>query len=131
MECITHNPTTGEVFKTYPCLSSNEIQTKISATHNTFMAWRYSTWDKREACAKKLATLLRERSGELAWLITTEMGKTLALAEQEVLKCAVACDHYAKHAHEYLAPTEIQTQMKKSYVVYQPLGIVFGIMPRM
>ena len=129
MECITHNPATGEVFKTYPFLTKDEIHQRIIATHKTYNEWRFSSWGKREACAKKLATLLRERSGELAWIITTEMGKTLVQAEQEVLKCVMACEHYAKHAEKYLAPSEIHTQMKKSSVIYQPLGIVLGIMP--
>ena len=57
------------------------------------------------------------------------MGKPIVEAEAEVDKCALACDHYADHAAEYLADAPVATESLESYVAYEPLGTVLAIMP--
>ena len=55
------------------------------------------------------AAVLRRRVGELALLITREMGKPLLESRAEVEKCAWACEYYAQHAHK-LRYTRIVTR---------------------
>jgi len=46
-----------------------------------------------------------------------------------VEKCALVCDFYAEHAEEFLAEQPRTTDASKSYVRFDPLGVVLAIMP--
>src|SRR5690606_1849850 len=78
---------------------------------------------------KSAAEILRERKKEYARLMTLEMGKTFVQAEAEVEKCAWACDYFAENSIQFLKDELIQTDASKSFVTYQPLGVVLAIMP--
>src|SRR3989442_3388545 len=58
-----------------------------------------------------------------------EMGKPLAQGEAEAEKCAWACDYYAEHAEQFLAPVVRPTDARTSYVRFDALGPVLAIMP--
>jgi succinate-semialdehyde dehydrogenase/glutarate-semialdehyde dehydrogenase len=64
-----------------------------------------------------------------AALITAEMGKPLEEARQEIEKCAWTCEHYADNGPAYLEPEQAKTPASKSYVAFDPLGVVLAIMP--
>src|SRR5260221_11574305 len=63
---------------------------------------------------------------------TTELGKALRSARQEVAKCAGSCRFYADHAASFLADEAADPDaagVESAYVRYQPLGPVLAIMP--
>jgi succinate-semialdehyde dehydrogenase/glutarate-semialdehyde dehydrogenase len=81
---------------------------------------------------RRAAGILDEENEPVAAMMTTEMGKTLAAARQEVEKCAGACRYYAEHAAGYLADEPADADAvgaARAYVRYQPLGPVLAIMP--
>jgi succinate-semialdehyde dehydrogenase/glutarate-semialdehyde dehydrogenase len=53
----------------------------------------------------------------------------LAAGLSEIDKCAAACDFYARHAAEFLAPEAAPTEASRSFVAFQPLGVVLAVMP--
>jgi succinate-semialdehyde dehydrogenase/glutarate-semialdehyde dehydrogenase len=60
------------------------------------------------------------------------MGKTLAAARAEVVKCAAACRYYAEHAAGFLADEPADAEAvgaTRAWVRYQPLGPVLAVMP--
>ena len=57
------------------------------------------------------------------------MGKTLPGGEAEIQKCAGVCEYYADNAEEILADEVIETEARKSKVVFRPIGLVLAIMP--
>jgi succinate-semialdehyde dehydrogenase/glutarate-semialdehyde dehydrogenase len=57
------------------------------------------------------------------------MGKPIRESVSEIEKCAWLCDYYAENAEKFLEPEEIQTEARKSYVLFQPLGLVLAVMP--
>jgi succinate-semialdehyde dehydrogenase / glutarate-semialdehyde dehydrogenase len=64
--------------------------------------------------------------------MTTEMGKTLTAARQEVAKCAAACRFYAEHAARFLADEPADAAAvgaARAYATFQPLGPILAIMP--
>src|SRR3954465_10963677 len=61
--------------------------------------------------------------------MTAEMGKTLSDGRAEVEKCAVQCDWFADHAHEYLAEERADIGGPEAFVTYNPLGVVLAVMP--
>ena len=57
------------------------------------------------------------------------MGKPVREAESEVEKCALLCDYYHRNAEKFLMSETVETHAAKSYVVFEPLGVILGIMP--
>ena len=75
------------------------------------------------------ARVLEDHQEEYAGLITREMGKAIGEARAEVAKCAWVCRYYADHAAQFLKEEPIPTDAGKSYVAFEPLGVVLAIMP--
>ncbi|HEU4619881.1 MAG TPA: NAD-dependent succinate-semialdehyde dehydrogenase [Gammaproteobacteria bacterium] len=123
------NPATGRVIARYEPQSERDIDCLLDASSRAFLAWRETRFSERAACLASLANRLRERSEELARLIAAEMGKPLPQGEAEVEKCAWVCEHYAEHAEALLAAESVETEAKRSEVVFPPLGAVLAIMP--
>jgi succinate-semialdehyde dehydrogenase/glutarate-semialdehyde dehydrogenase len=65
----------------------------------------------------------------LAKTMTLEMGKPIKSAIAEVLKCALVCRFYADNAAGYLEDVLIATDASRSFVRYQPLGVILAVMP--
>ena len=129
MRIETINPATEEVLIQYPLLKMNQVNDLIDAAHASFLDWRRTTFSVRQRHMLALAKLLREKQEDFAILMATEMGKPITAGKAEIEKCAWVCEHYAAHAESYLTPKLIQTENKKNSISYQPLGIVFAIMP--
>lgn len=124
-----YNPATGQVISEFPALSETELETKIASADSTFHSWRKRSIGERAEIFRNLGIYLKRNSGPLAELITNEMGKPLKEAKAEVEKCASASMYFADQAEGMLKPQLIGTEYKKSYVSFQPTGVIFGIMP--
>lgn len=125
----TVNPATGKIIKSYQTMSMQKVSEVIDNADKQFDSWRQTSFEQRAKLLLSLAKLLNARVNKYAELITTEMGKPITQARQEIKKCAWVCEHYAQHGAEYLKDTSIITEHKKSFVTYNPLGIIFAIMP--
>jgi succinate-semialdehyde dehydrogenase/glutarate-semialdehyde dehydrogenase len=125
----TINPTTETVLNEYIIMNENEISARIDAAHLAYRVWRKTTFQQRKQLMLRMATVLRQKKNELAKLITEEMGKPVTSGRSEIEKCAWLCEHFAEQAENYLQPRTINTEMKKTMVCYQPLGVIFAIMP--
>jgi succinate-semialdehyde dehydrogenase/glutarate-semialdehyde dehydrogenase len=129
MAIQSFNPATEEVIQDYPEMSSKEVNSVVQKCHQTFLLWRTTAFKERSALMKKAGDILRANKEEYARLMTVEMGKPIAQARGEVEKCAWVCDYYADNAEKFLASEEVATDASKSFVAYQPLGIVLAVMP--
>ena len=129
MEIQTRNPATGKLIQTYDEMSDSDVTAIITATHQAFLSWREMTIPERSKPIRRLAELLLERKQDFAKLMAIEMGKPLAQGVAEIEKCAATCNYYADVSAEYLQPRAIKTEMTKSFVTHEPIGLVFGIMP--
>ncbi|MCH7932436.1 MAG: NAD-dependent succinate-semialdehyde dehydrogenase [Gemmatimonadetes bacterium] len=129
MTITTINPATEETLAEYPELSASQIEDVLRDTDAAFDEWRRVELGDRAEHLRALGAKLRERETEYAELMTREMGKPLAQAVSEVQKCASVCDYYAENAADFLADIEIESDASRSFVTYQPLGVVLAIMP--
>ena len=127
MESI--NPATGELVAEYQEHQPDEVQRFIEIADEQFGRWRQSDFATRTTVLSRAATLLEERAEELAVLMALEMGKPVTVGQGEARKCAWVCRHYAEMAENYLRPVAIETEASKSYVVYEPLGVILAVMP--
>ncbi|HEX6498873.1 MAG TPA: NADP-dependent succinic semialdehyde dehydrogenase [Micromonosporaceae bacterium] len=132
MAITTTNPATGQVVKTFDAMPDEQVDACISRAVDGFRALRDTSFAQRGEWMRRAADLLDGDRDDLAALMTTEMGKTLASAKAEVSKCANACRYYAEHAESFLAdePSDAgAVGAVRAYARYQPLGPVLAVMP--
>ena len=132
MAIATINPATGETVKTYDEMSEADVERCLAAAAATASSYRLTSFDSRAGWMRRAAGILDDEQDQIAAMMTTEMGKTLAAARQEVAKCAAACRYYADRAAGFLADEPADAGAvgaERAYVSYQPLGPVLAIMP--
>src|SRR5579862_7791004 len=129
MAIATTNPATGELIRVFDPHTSAEVDTKLQKAHEAYRAHRRTPFTDRAAKMRKAAEILETEKDRWARLMTLEMGKTLKSAGDEALKCAWACRYYADNAEKMLADEAVATNAGKSYVRFQPLGVVLAVMP--
>jgi len=123
------NPYDPSRIVNYPQLSDMNLALRLGRAQSTFNNYRLSSFKSRAALMNKLAAMLRERSRELAEVITREMGKPITEATAEVKKCAWVCEYYAKKAAVFLKEKVVETEAEESRIIYEPLGPILAVMP--
>ncbi|MFA5417945.1 MAG: NAD-dependent succinate-semialdehyde dehydrogenase [Bacteroidales bacterium] len=123
------NPATQQKMKDYPHLSSSQLNILLDENHHAYLKWRNASYRDRGKLFLNLANILRERSDELALLITSEMGKILGESKAEIEKCAWICEYYAENTESLLKSEPMTSDASSCYVRFDPLGTVFAIMP--
>ena len=113
----------------YPQVTDINLTLLMGRAKTAFKTYMETSMEERETLLNRVAVILRERSRELAELITTEMGKPVKEAEAEVRKCAWVCEYFAAHAAEFLHERLVITEAEESRVMFQPIGPVLAIMP--
>jgi succinate-semialdehyde dehydrogenase/glutarate-semialdehyde dehydrogenase len=129
MSITSINPTTGQELGTYQQHEPAEVSRRLGETYEAHLAWRRRSFAERAEPLRRTAELLRRGRDQLARLMALEMGKPLAQGRAEADKCAWVCEHYADQAERYLAIEEISTEAWRSFVTFQPLGVILAVMP--
>ena len=130
MAIASINPATGQVLKTFEPLSDAQIEKKLQLAADTFSKFRKLSFSERARMMARAGEILEVEKEALGRLMTTEMGKTLKSAVAEAAKCAWVCRYYAENAERLLADEVVETPAKKSFIRYQPLGVVLAVMPK-
>jgi len=125
----TLNPATGRDLERFETYDRPHLERVLSRSQDAFRAWRGTSFEARAKLMHAAAAQLRGRKAELAAIATREMGKPIAEAEAELEKCALTCDYFAAHAHEFLADESAPSNATESYVGFRPLGAVLAVMP--
>ncbi len=124
---LSINPANGETLAVWPWATDTEVERALAQTDAAFRQWRSVSVAARAQKLRDLGAALRNRSEEMAQMITREMGKPIAQARGEVAKSAGLCDWYAEHGPAMLS-TEA-TQVADAVIEYRPLGPVLAVMP--
>ena len=123
------NPADLQVIKTYQAMLPTEINNIIHLTNSAFEVWKETPFSFRSELMMKAAEVLKRKKEDYSMLMTLEMGKPIAQSRAEVDKCAWVCEYYAENAEKFLTDELISTDASKSFVSFQPLGIVLAVMP--
>lgn len=123
------NPYTGEQIVKFKECSKSEINKKLKHAHKTYEGWKITSYEHKADLMNKLAEVLEKNKKTYAEAITREMGKPISQAIAEIEKCAWVCTYYAKNARIQLKNDVIKTAASKSYVSYEPIGVVLAVMP--
>lgn len=126
---VAVNPTTGKKLAEYPSLSAEECKQTIDKAVNAFPGWRDTEFTERAKLLKGIAESLRSHKETLAKLMAEEMGKPWREGLGEVEKSALCAEYYAENGESFLRAETLASDASHSYVCYQPLGTVLGILP--
>ncbi|KAG9453183.1 hypothetical protein H6P81_006087 [Aristolochia fimbriata] len=125
-----HNPATGGVIASVPCMGAKETSDAISSAHEAFYTWSKLTSSERSKCLRKWYDLLISHKEDLGLLITLEQGKPLKEALGEVAYGASFIEFYSEEARrvygDIIPPT---LGDRRLLVLKQPVGVVGAITP--
>ena len=123
------NPATGSTLAEYPAHTAADVEAKLTLASEAARRWRRTPVATRAAVVARLADLLDAEKDRLGRMMTLEMGKPLRAAVEEAAKCAAACRYYAKHGPSFIADRPVPDTDHRSYVAYDPMGVVLAVMP--
>src|SRR6266498_387778 len=129
MPIASINPATGETIKKFESLSESQIDEKLQRAADIFHIYRRTSFAEREQWMTRAAEILETEKNDFARLMTTEMGKPIKGAVGEAEKCAWVCRYYAEHARPHLSDKLVETNARKNFIRYEPIGPVLAIMP--
>jgi len=129
MSIATINPATGKTVRTFEPYSATRVSESLDRAVIAYRQHRRTSFADRASWMRKTAAILEAESRELGQLMTLEMGKPIKAAVAEAEKCATACRYYAHNAERFLADRPVKMEGGKSWVAFQPLGVVLAIMP--
>lgn len=123
------NPYNGEIIEEFKEYTKEEVNKAIEKADERFKSWRKVSFSEKSKLLKNAAKELRKNQRSYAEDMTKEMGKPISQSLAEIEKCAWVCEYYAENAEDHLQNEMIETDAQKSYVSYEPLGVVLAIMP--
>lgn len=123
------NPFDNSLIQEHREYTEAEVKEIIDSVDDAWKQWRGTTFAHRAELMMKASDVLLAEKAECATLITTEMGKIITESEAEVEKCALGCRYYAENAERILQDEFIETDFAKSFVAFQPIGVVLAVMP--
>lgn len=129
MAIASVNPATNETIETYESLTQNELLERLSRAHGAYQDWRHTTFEERKRVVLEFANQLRQRRDDFARLISLDMGKRISESRDEIEFCAEIAEFYANGAERFLADEPIKHIDAEAYIHYEPLGVLFGVMP--
>ncbi|CAN0628133.1 succinate-semialdehyde dehydrogenase (NADP(+)) GabD [Burkholderia multivorans] len=124
------NPATGGLLGTVPAMGTAETRQAIDAANAAWPAWRKRTAKERGAILRKWHDLMLAHADDLALILTTEQGKSLAEAKGEIVYAASFLEWFAEEGKRVYGDT-IPTPAgdKRIVVTKEPVGVCAAITP--
>jgi acyl-CoA reductase-like NAD-dependent aldehyde dehydrogenase len=120
------NPTTEQVLATVPAGTAEDVGRAVAAARAAADGWARTPLVDRAAVLARIADTLAPRAGEIARLITTEVGSPLKLATSvQVGLPLTVLRSYAALLPDY----RLEERIGNSLVVKEPVGVVAAITP--
>lgn len=123
------NPATNQLIKEYQEHTPEQVSALIEAGHRAYLSWRETEFSYRRERMYNTARVLRANAEKYAQMMTMEMGKVISESLAEVEKSAWVGDYYAENAEQFLADEAIVSSAAKSFIAYEPIGLVLAVMP--
>ncbi|MDO4782230.1 MAG: NAD-dependent succinate-semialdehyde dehydrogenase [Capnocytophaga felis] len=101
----------------------------VEELHDSYQKWKKCTLQKRIEIIEEVRDKLLKNTELYARAITSDMNKPISQAIAEVKKCAYLCDYYIENSENFLKPQHIKTKWTESYITFEPIGVLLGVMP--
>lgn len=124
------NPATGEIIDTVPRGGKKEAKEAADAAFNAFSSWSELSTEQRSVKLEKWHDLINLNKEDLAQILTTEQGKSIKEARDEITYANSFIKWYAeegKRNYGRLIPASHSN--KRLFVIHQPVGVVAVITP--
>jgi succinate-semialdehyde dehydrogenase/glutarate-semialdehyde dehydrogenase len=123
------NPSTENVLAEVPTATDEDLLRVLAAAQKGFRIWSAMAPRERVDIIMRAVGLLRERTKDIAKILTLENGKHLAGAEAEISRCGNFYEWDAQQSlRSYGTIVPGEPQMQK-FVLRQPIGPVVAFTP--
>ncbi|HEX7936947.1 MAG TPA: NADP-dependent succinate-semialdehyde dehydrogenase [Paraburkholderia sp.] len=124
------DPATGERVGSVPLMGATETRQAIDAANAAWPAWRKKTAKERGAILRKWHDLMMHNADDLALIMSTEQGKSLAEAKGEIAYAASFLEWFAEEGKRVYGDTiPTPASDKRIVVVKEPVGVCAAITP--
>ncbi|MBB3747106.1 succinate-semialdehyde dehydrogenase/glutarate-semialdehyde dehydrogenase [Rhizobium sp. BK591] len=124
------NPATGQPVGTVPMMGAAEARRAIEGADIALSTWRKTLAKERGRLLRKWFDLIIDNADDLALILTSEQGKTLAEAKSEVVGGAAFIEWFAEEARRTYGETiPTPAQDRRVVVIKQPIGVCVAITP--
>jgi len=127
------NPSTGAIEEEFDEHTSQEVERRLALAQAAHETLRRTPFAQRALWMNQAADLMEADVSTLAPLLVREMGKPIAQATAEALKCVKNMRFYAAHAETFLQDEVLadpaSVNASQAWSRYEPLGIVLAVMP--
>ena len=124
------NPATGEVVDRAPKGNARDVEQAVAAAEVAFREWSDTSPEDRGKMLFHACELIKERSREIAQLLTAEQGKTLFEANLEIHHLIHGLEFYAGLASKVRGDfVPLPQKGAHGMVIRQPIGICGAIVP--
>ena len=124
------NPATGEIAGTAKLCNADDVNAAVEKAYDAFLKWSAVGANKRAAILFKTAELVRRNQDELARLLTTEQGKILPEAKNEVQGFAAVYEFYASITGTARNGDALpKSDYGYAFTMREPIGVCGAIIP--
>ena len=126
---LSKNPYNEQNIKEYKNYNQDKVLDLLKNAQKSFITWKNISIKNRIKIIDVIKNNLQKRKKDCADQITLEMGKPIKESIAEIDKCLWLCEYYIENSEKFLKSEIIKTDAKKSYISFEPLGVILGIMP--
>jgi acyl-CoA reductase-like NAD-dependent aldehyde dehydrogenase len=124
----TVNPATEEILNEYDIMTKEKINELVRRAKEAFSDWKKDIHNRADSLYA-FAREFRKNRENLARTSTQEMGKAIKESRSEVDKCAWTIEYYADNGKIFTSDEVVNTDARKSVIMFEPLGVIGSIMP--
>jgi acyl-CoA reductase-like NAD-dependent aldehyde dehydrogenase len=122
------NPANESIVKEIQEDDSVSVGKKIEQLKKGQVSWREKTVQERLGCISQFGALVQEYLEELATILTSETGKPIHQAINEIKGAHNRIDHLEKNAEKWLANGQVTKEgPTREEITFEPLGVVANI----
>jgi len=120
------DPATGHTVGRVPRCAQEDVDTAVAAAKNAFRTWSTSLVSERIEILERMIQLIRNNAGELAHLVSIEMGAPYEFALSEHVGTPIAM---IENVVDILTARGQEEHIGNSLILREPIGVVAAITP--
>jgi succinate-semialdehyde dehydrogenase/glutarate-semialdehyde dehydrogenase/succinyl-CoA reductase len=125
---MTLNPATEEILNEYDIMTKEKINESVRRAREAFSDWKKDIHNRADSLYA-YASEFRKNRENLARTSTQEMGKAIKESRSEIDKCASTIEYYADNGKIFTSDEVVNTDARKSVIIFEPIGVIGSIMP--